>query len=71
MIGIDAEQVRHVFQNRIVHDMYFIPERFIGYKNVHYPMLQKDGTPFLQRPGQKVRKPKPFFNLGLNDNLFY
>ena len=71
MVGIDAEQVRHWLQNRIIHDMYFVPEKWISYKNVHYPMLQNDGTPFLNRCGQKVRKPKPFFNLALNDNIFY
>ena len=71
MVGIDAEQVRQILQNKIVHDMYFVPERWVGYKNVHYPMLQKDGTPCLSRPGQKVRSPKPFFNVALNDNLFY
>ena len=71
MVGVDAEQVRQIFQNKFIHDMYFVPERFIGYKNVHYPMLQDDGTPCLMRQGQKVRKPRPFFNVGLNDNLFY
>jgi len=71
MIGVDAEQVRQILQNKIVHDMPFIPERWIGYKNVHYPMLQKDGTPCLKRFGQKVRPPKPFFNVALNDNIFY
>jgi len=71
MIGIDAEQVRQALQNRFIHDLFFLPKCMIGYKNMHYPMLQEDGTPYLHRYGQKVRKPKPFFNIGLNDNLFY
>ena len=69
--GIDAEQVRHFLQNKIIHDMYFIPECIISYKNVHCPMLQKDGTPFLKRPGQKIRNPKVYFNVGINEGLFY
>ena len=69
--GVDAEQIRHFLQNKMIHDMYFIPECYITYKNVHYPMLQTDGTPYLKRQGQKIRKPKPYINFGLNEGLFY
>jgi len=71
MAGIDAEQIRHVFQNKFMHDEYFFPSSWIKYKNMHYPMLQEDGSPFLFEDGQKVRKPRIFISGATNDNLFY
>lgn len=70
-LGIDAEQVRHFLQNRLIHDMPFIPDRWIKAKNLHYPMLDRTGMPYLFLPGQQVRKPRPVVQAGLNGGLFY
>ena len=70
-IGIDAEQVRNLFQNKMIHDHYPIPENWIKRSPCHYPMQAQGGGQFLYKDGQKVEKPKFFFNLGLNQGLFY
>ena len=69
--GIDAEQVRHVFQNKIIHDMAFLPARWVKSPSSHVPMLDAEGNMYLYQPGQKIRKPAPYFNLAANPGLFY
>lgn len=69
--GIDAEQVRHTFQNKIIHDMPFIPKKWNKANNVHVPMIDVEGNQYLYRPNQKIRKPKPYFNLHTSANVFY
>lgn len=66
-IGIDHERIRHFFQNRLVHDFQFSkknPSRM----NPHYPMLQQDGSPYLFKDEQCIRKGKPVIQLGLYPN---
>lgn len=67
--GIDAEEVRHFLQNKIIHDGF--SKRIVKSESPHYPMLQPDGSLFLFNPGQKKRSPKPYFQLGLNQSAFY
>ena len=69
--GIDDEGIRHLFQNKLMHDMKFIPSKWEHMNNPHIPMLQPDGTAYLFKTGQLVRKPKPFFEIGLNNPLFW
>ncbi|MDR2037006.1 MAG: hypothetical protein LBQ60_03695 [Bacteroidales bacterium] len=69
--GIDAEQVRHAFQNRFMHDMCFLPENWVKNPSYHVPMLDTEGNMFLYLPGQTIKKPTPYFNLSLNPGLFY
>ncbi len=69
--GIDAEQVRHLIQNRLIHDMWFFPEGWTTVRNPHYPMLDQAGLPYLGLPGQKIKPIKPFVQAALNPNLFY
>lgn len=71
MIGIDAEQVRNVFQNKLMHDAFFVPERLMNYKNLHFPMINSNGDLYKYRNDEKVRKPKPFINISTNNNIFY
>lgn len=68
--GIDAEQVRHILQNKFVHD-FLVPSGITKYENPHYPMLQADGTPYLFKEGQKIRPAKPYFQTGTNQFMFY
>lgn len=60
--GIDAEQVRNFVQNRLIHDMIFLPRRWRSKKNCHIPMLDTAGHPYLYKDGQKVRPVRPYWN---------
>jgi hypothetical protein len=68
--GVDAEQIRHLFQNKLVHD-FLVPAKLVKHKNPHYPMLQSDGSPYLFKKGQHVRPAKFYFQAGLNQMMFY
>jgi hypothetical protein len=70
-LGVDAEQVRHVFQNRIMHDMYPIPDDWIPQKNHHVPMLDDQGRPYLFGAGQRIRPARLYFDLSVNPSIFY
>jgi len=70
-IGIDSEHVRNVVQNKAIHDMPFLPERFIGYKLANYPMLDTAGMPYLYKPSQKVKSSKFVISLSANQPVFY
>ena len=70
-LGIDSEKVRHGLQNLLIHDMILIPEKWNKARNVHYPMLDEKGEPFLFLEGQKIRADRLYFSLGLNEKGFY
>ncbi|HOZ88406.1 MAG TPA: polymorphic toxin type 23 domain-containing protein [Bacteroidia bacterium] len=70
-VGVDAEQIRNAVQNKLIHDMVFIPRKWITLKNCHIPMLDDKGEQYLHKPAQKIRKAKPYFNVFSNANLFY
>ena len=70
-IGIDAEQVRNVVQNKMIHDMRFLPKSWIKNKNCHIPMLDDKGNQYLYREDQKIRPAKFYFNVGGNEGIFY
>ncbi len=44
--GIDSERIRNIFQNKIAHDSWFLPEKLVVRKNYHIPMIAEDGSPF-------------------------
>ncbi len=70
-LGIDSEYVRHMLQNKFMHDMNWIPKKWNGAQNPHYPMLDTNGMPYLYREGQKVKKSKLYLDMSINKNLFY
>ena len=70
-IGADAEQIRNVVQNKIIHDMRFLPKKWIKHQNCHIPMLDDKGEQYLYKEGQKIRPAKFYFNWFSNANLFY
>ncbi len=70
-IGVDAEQVRNVVQNKIIHDMRFLPKKWIKHKNCHIPMLDDKGEQYLYKEGQKIKPAKVYLNCGSNEGLFY
>lgn len=69
-LGLDAEQVRNAFQNRLIHDMFFMPKSFRKI-NCHIPMLDEKGNQYLYRKDQKIKRPKFFWNAFSNASLFY
>jgi len=70
--GIDAERIRDVIQNKLIHDMVFLPKSWLKKsRNCHIPMLDQNGEPYLFRKDQKIKKPKVFLNAGLNESIFY
>lgn len=70
-IGVDAEQVRNLMQNKFIHDMRFVPRKWNKAKNCHIPMIDDTGNQFVYLENQKVRKAKLYWNLFSNANLFY
>lgn len=66
-IGVDAEQIRHFFQNKLIHDLASTEKN----ANPHYPMLQKNGTPYLFNKEETIRKPYFYFQIGGNLPVFY
>ncbi len=70
-LGLDAEQIRNFFQNRLVHDNPLLPINWGDFKNPHVPMLDEKGNSYLYMEGQKIRKPKLYFQAGLNQAALY
>ncbi len=69
--GVDDERIRNFWQNKLIHDMYFIPPRWNKARNKHIPMVADDGTLYLYKDLQKLRKTKPYVYIGLNGESTY
>ncbi|TAJ11104.1 hypothetical protein DMA11_18090 [Marinilabiliaceae bacterium JC017] len=69
--GLDSEWIRHALQNKLIHDMPFVPVKWNGAENPHIPMLQENGLPYRFQPGEQVKKAKLFFQAGLNGMEWY
>ncbi len=69
--GIDAEQIRNFVQNKLIHDMYFIPSFMNSAENPHIPMLDRNKNLFLYQENQQIRLPRFFYSLSANGALFY
>ncbi len=67
-LGFDSEQVRHVFQNRISHDMILFPKQ-LERKTPHYPRLDSNGCPVFTK--EDMRKTRFYGQLGLNNTWSY
>ncbi len=67
-IGFDSEQVRHVFQNRMIHDLILLPKG-IKRNTPHYPRLNSEGCAVFSK--NQIRKTAFFSQLGLNNNWSY
>ena len=69
--GVDAEQIRDAVQNKLIHDMFFLPRRLCKSKNCHIPMLDINHEQYLKRPNQQIKKPSLFLNAHTSPNIFY
>jgi hypothetical protein len=43
-IGLDSEEIRHIFQNRLTHDLCWLP-KWAPHNTPHYPRLNAEGKP--------------------------
>lgn len=64
-IGLDSERIRHGLQNRLIHDLIFLPKS-VKPSTPHYPRLDPHGCPVFDV--DKIRKDKFYFQLNANDN---
>jgi len=69
--GVDADQIRNVLQNKVIHDLPFFPKKWNTAQNLHFPMIDTNGNQYLYRTEQKIRKPKLFLNGHASPNVFY
>ncbi len=70
-IGYESEWIRYVLQNKLIHDMIFLPKKWSVPANKHYPMVSDKGDAFLFKPGQKVRPGHPVLFIARHRGLFY
>ena len=70
-LGMDAEQIRHFVQNKLIHDMPFFPKKWNKAENAHYPMLDTEGNAYLFKESQQIRPIRFYWELALNGTLFY
>lgn len=64
-LGIDSEHLRHAVQNRLIHDLLFLPKK-VERNTPHYPRLDETGCPVFEKAS--VRKNRFYFQQGLNEN---
>lgn len=62
-VGWDSENIRHVVQNRIMHDLIFLPKK-IERKTPHYPRIDNYGNPCFIR--DSIKQPSIYYQIGLN-----
>ena len=70
-IGVDSERVRHAIQNRLIHDVIFLPKKWRFKTNAHVPMLDEKGEQYLFKETQKIKPATIYYNLFSNPGLFY
>jgi len=64
-IGLDSEHIRHGFQNRLIHDLLFLPSA-IERNTPHYPRLDDKGCAVFVK--DSVRRDRVFLQVGANEN---
>ena len=64
-IGLDSEHIRHGFQNRLIHDLLFLPPNIVR-NTPHYPRLDENGCAVFDK--DSVRRDRLYFQFGANEN---
>jgi len=67
-IGIDSEGIRHGIQNRLIHDLIFLPKS-VKHHSSHYPKLDENGCPVFEKASAK--KDRFYFQLGSADAWYH
>tara|TARA_B110000285_G_scaffold124397_1_gene140410 strand:- start:4223 stop:5110 length:888 start_codon:yes stop_codon:yes gene_type:complete len=67
-IGIDSEEIRHAIQNRLIHDLIFLPKS-VKHHSSHYPRLDEFGCPVFER--NSTKKDRLHFQLGTGDAWYH
>ncbi len=70
-LGIDSEQIRHFVQNKVFHDLYFIPRFMNKTRNLHLPMKTIDGENYLYEDGQVIRPNRFVWQFSSNSSSLY
>ena len=70
-IGLDSEKLRNVVQNKVFHDLYWIPRGIATTKNLHLPMKAIDGKNYMFEVGQEIRPNKFVWQLSSNASTLY
>lgn len=70
-IGIDSERIRNFVQNRVFHDLYFVPRLINKTRNLHLPMKTIDGGNYLFKDGQEIRSNRFVWQFSLNPSTLY
>ncbi len=60
-MGWDSEQIRHLIQNKILHDFPLLPN---SNKTPYYPRLDSDGQPTFKK--ENIKKPRFYYSFDLN-----
>jgi hypothetical protein len=63
-LGIDSEEIRHQVQNRLLHDLVFLPKG-VKRSTPHYPRVDENGCATFDAKNR--RKDRVYIQLGLND----
>lgn len=63
-IGVDSEQIRHFVQNKLSHDLIFMPKSYKR-NTPHYPRLNKNGLPVFEKKERK--KDRLFLQMGTSE----
>jgi hypothetical protein len=66
--GVDAEQVRNILQNRLSHDLIFLPKK-MKRNTPHYPMLDNTGRAVQNK--EDVRRIRLYLQGKINDDNMY
>ncbi len=70
-VGLDAEQVRNFFQNKLIHRLFFSPKQGRWRGGSDLPMISSNGDMYLYKKEQMIRPTKPYINFFVNPGLFY
>lgn len=63
-VGVDSEQIRHFFQNKMSHDLILMPKKYKR-NTPHYPRLNQEGLPIFKK--EERRKDRLFLQFSVNE----
>ena len=70
-MGVDSEKIRHIMQNKLIHDMPFVPRKLNRARNPHMPMIDQNGKLYLFEQAQKIKSARFWGQIIANTPNFY